>query len=214
MTLNLNLVKAIKMDTIMIGNFVAMEDAGAGYVLVASIDNVIRLFSTDSCEYLSNVHSPNAECTYINNIKVYKDKMVLGGKGKITLITLDSDNKAKLEFVSTDLGIGEVKAILFGSENDIICIDESYLYGIYIYDNKYIEINYKLSYEIGHLTGIIELRPNGYMVVDDNSSISLIRYEEDVWIDTMPLFSFEKQKMLYPHRLEMLNGNVLTIDIY
>lgn len=137
--------------------------------------------------------------------------MVVGGKGKITLINIDSDNKAKLEFVATELGIGEVKGILFGSENDIICIDENYLYGMYIYDNKYIEINYKLIYEIGHLTGIIELRPNGYIVVDDCSSISLIRYEEDVWIDTLPLFSFEKQKMLNPKRYELPNGNLLTI---
>ena len=30
------LVKAIKMDTIMLGKFVAMEDAGGGFVLVAS----------------------------------------------------------------------------------------------------------------------------------------------------------------------------------
>ena len=72
------LVKAIKMDTIMLGKFVAMEDAGGGYVLVASSDNVIRLFSTDTCEYLSNVHSPQAECANINSIKVCKDKMVLG----------------------------------------------------------------------------------------------------------------------------------------
>lgn len=44
--------------------------------------------------------------------------------------------------------------------------------------------------------------------------LPLIRRKTTNANDTMPLFSFEKQKMLYPHRLEMLNGNVLTIDIY
>ena len=171
------------------GNFVSMVNYN-GILITASTDKILRFFDYDKEEYLPSKSVSNVECSGVGCMKfLNKTKLVIGGEHIITTFDLVSN---KVTIVVNDYLMSSVVQMSILNENNLILCDRNNVYTLYL-DNKNVDLTLKMRYMTkitSKITGIFIWVENSMFLIDNNSKINYIEYEENNWIDGTPLFTF------------------------
>ena len=171
------------------GNFVSMLDSN-GILITASTDKVLRFFDYDKEEYLSSKSVNNVECAGVGAMKfLNKNLIIIGGEHIVTTFDITT---YQVKIVVNDYLLSKVITISVVNENNLMICDENSVYTLYL-DEKNVDLTRKMRYMTkitSKITGIFIWVDNSMFLIDNNSKINYVEYEENNWIDTTPLFSF------------------------
>ena len=114
--------------------------------------------------------------------------IIIGGKGKIAVYDSSTND---ITITADGFGIDNIKGLEMINVKNLFCIDQSNLYCLYVNDNKMIELLEKEKHIDDNITGLTYRPKRDLLIIDEQSSIKQISFEEDNWIVPTPLFTFK-----------------------